>query len=178
MPAPEFSRIVDLLPARTAPLRVEATAAPAECQALATRFGQPGITRLTLGGEISWIPATSLYRLDGRIRAQVTQECVVTLEPLEATIDAGFQRLYTPVPPREDRDGADDLDVDTDADDPPDVLTDEQLDIGEVAAEQLALALDPYPRKPGAEMDGAYSSKGTAPEENPFAVLARLKRPD
>lgn len=178
MTAPEFSRIIDLLPARTAPLRVEVAADPAECQALAARFGLPAIASLALDGELSWNDNTSLYTLDGRIRAAVTQECVVTLEPLEATIDAGFQRLYTPVPPREDRDGAGDLVVDTDTDDPPDVLTDERLDIGEVAAEQLALALDPYPRKPGAELDEAYSGKGKAAEENPFAVLARLKRPD
>jgi uncharacterized metal-binding protein YceD (DUF177 family) len=54
----------------------------------------------------------------------------------------------------------------------------EGLDLGEVAAEELSLALDPYPRKPGARLE--KSRYGESEEEaekgrNPFAVLAGLK---
>jgi hypothetical protein len=43
------------------------------------------------------------------------------------------------------------------------------LDLGEAVAEQLALALDPYPRVPGAELPEIESD----PQERPFAALRR-----
>jgi hypothetical protein len=45
-----------------------------------------------------------------------------------------------------------------------------QVDLGEAAAEQLGLALDPYPRMPGVEMPAAEDE----PEPHPFAALRRL----
>ena len=44
------------------------------------------------------------------------------------------------------------------------------LDLGEAASEQLALALDPFPRKPGAALPGEMQE----PEEGAFAGLDRL----
>ena len=46
------------------------------------------------------------------------------------------------------------------------------LDLGEAAAEQLGLALDPYPRQPGAELAAAAEDD----ESSPFAVLAARRR--
>jgi hypothetical protein len=46
--------------------------------------------------------------------------------------------------------------------------------LGEAAAEQLALALDPFPRKPGAEMPGSYAGS----EGGAFGELAKLLRPN
>jgi hypothetical protein len=45
-------------------------------------------------------------------------------------------------------------------------------------AEQLALALDPYPRAPGAVLPEAAEAgtPGEAKAESPFAVLESLKR--
>ena len=43
------------------------------------------------------------------------------------------------------------------------------IDLGEAATEQLALGLDPYPRKPGATLD----DEADAPSSSPFAVLRR-----
>ncbi len=50
----------------------------------------------------------------------------------------------------------------------------ELLDLGEATVEQLALALDPYPRKPDAELP---APEPEAPA-HPFAGLASLRRPD
>jgi hypothetical protein len=56
-------------------------------------------------------------------------------------------------------------------------------DLGEAVAEQLALALDPYPRAPGAELPaeaaeaGSEEGEATAPgPAAPFAALAGLRR--
>jgi hypothetical protein len=48
------------------------------------------------------------------------------------------------------------------------------IDLGEATTEQLALALDPFPRKPGAEIPPEAKE---APE-GPFAALGRIRKPD
>ena len=42
------------------------------------------------------------------------------------------------------------IDLDSLEGDEPDLVTDGEIDLGELAAETLVLAIDPYPRKPGA----------------------------
>src|SRR3546814_5101780 len=70
--------------------------------------------------------------------------------------------------------GEDEADwLDPDAADPPDLLEDDRIDAGEVVAEELALALDPYPRKAGVDLPPEYHSKQEhAAKDNPFDVLA------
>src|SRR3546814_9495575 len=73
--------------------------------------------------------------------------------------------------------GEDEADwLDPDAADPPDLLEDDRIDAGEVVAEELALALDPYPRNAGADLTPEYHPKPEqAAKVSPFAVLAGLK---
>jgi hypothetical protein len=47
------------------------------------------------------------------------------------------------------------LSVESLEDEEPDVISGGSIDLGEIAAESLALALDPYPRKPGEVFQGA-----------------------
>ena len=61
-----------------------------------------------------------------------------------------------------------------DEEDPPDPIVDGKVDLGALAAEFLALALDPYPRKPGAE----FAAPEVAEPDSPFAELARLAKPE
>jgi hypothetical protein len=56
--------------------------------------------------------------------------------------------------------------------DPPDPIIDGRIDLGALAAEFLALGLDPYPRKPGAAFD---LGEAEPERESPFAALARLR---
>jgi uncharacterized metal-binding protein YceD (DUF177 family) len=58
-----------------------------------------------------------------------------------------------------------------DADDPPDVLEGDALDLGAYVVEHLTLEIDPFPRKPGA----AFVPPEPEPEASPFAVLKGLK---
>ena len=124
------------------------------------------------------------YRRDGRIvevagrlRGELTQTCVVSLEPMATTVDEQFVRRFDPdMAPVEDDEL--DLTVDDLLDETVcDPLIDDTIDLGEVVAEQLGLAIDPYPRKEGAQIDPRYAA--SAPEDddesNPFAVLKKLK---
>jgi hypothetical protein len=62
----------------------------------------------------------------------------------------------------------------TDGDDDPDDIETEAgiADLGEALAQQLSLALDPYPRTPGAELPDEYRADGAS---GPFAVLRKLR---
>ena len=68
---------------------------------------------------------------------------------------------------------------DPDAEDipePPDPIFNGQIDLGVLASEQLALALDPYPRKEGVEFAADLVQVDDIAEVSPFAALAKLKK--
>ena len=166
MIAPEFSRPVRLgLEKRDVTL--EAT--EAERQALATRFGILGITslRATLRLEPE---AGGTVRARGRLAAVVEQACIVTLEPVAQRIDA-------PLDLRILEEGA--APADEDPDSPDEIESAGGLvDLGEAVAEQLALALDPYPRAEGATLPPLDEEAEAEPEPqlpSPFAGLAKLR---
>ena len=98
----------------------------------------------------------------GKLRARVTQNCVVSLEPFETDIAENFQVRFVPAGTE-----TDDFDLDADDEIP---YQGAALDLGEAAVEQLALALEPFPRKPGAELPKAQEEAA-----GPFAALARLR---
>jgi len=84
--------------------------------------------------------------LSGRLRADVVQACVVSLEPVASAIEQDFTLLYGPTQPGKSVM----VDLETDVAEP---FEGDAIDIGEAAAQQLALALDPYPRAPGARLE-------------------------
>ena len=155
----------------------------AEREALAKRFGIIAIERFTVEGTLKTLDGGRRAILKAHIRAHVIQSCVVTLEPVGDDIDERFTQDYaddvtTAAMEKE-------LELDPEAEDPPDPLEDEAVDVGEAVAEQLALALDPYPRAPDAALpDGVIAaedekpaeSEGSVAKNSPFVALARLVR--
>jgi len=101
------------------------------------------------------------------------QACVVTGEPVIADVGAPFER-YLVVGAAPAAESA--IDVDPDERDV-DYLDEPVVDVGAIAVEELALALDPYPRAPDADAVLAASNEATdaAPARRPFAVLARRR---
>ena len=121
-----------------------------------------------------------MLRLSGHLSAEVSQACVATLEPVASRIEADYTVLYSlepgPAPASADaeRPSMAEVVVDPEAEDPPEALGPAGLDLGEAVAQQLAVALDPYPRAPGALLDGT-GAVDTSPRGG-FAVLETLKR--
>jgi hypothetical protein len=73
-----------------------------------------------------------------------------------------------------------DLELDVEGAEAPEPVLDGWIDLGELAAEQLGLAIDPYPRKPDAELPAEWKAEpGAEPavteRPNPFAALEKLK---
>ena len=180
----EFSRFleIDKIGHRGAHREIAATAA--ECRALADRFDLQDIRALSAELRLRRVRGDAV-RLEGRIQASVVQTCVISLQPVQATIDEEIAVNFADSP----EDDPEDLEISYD-DDPPEPIVNGRIDLGEAVAQQLALALDPYPRAPGAEIPADYrgesadlveippekGSTGAAPDTaNPFSVLGKLK---
>ena len=122
--------------------------------------------------DINLIPTVSGWRLDGRVMADAVQTCGLTLEPLPVHIDRKFSIQMVEATEREPEDDAEiDLELD---DDSADQIEGGSLDLGQYAVEQLALSLDPFPRKPGA----VFEQPKEPGEISPFAILKGLQTKD
>lgn len=120
------------------------------------------------------------FELNGRIRAQLAQSCVITLEPVAETIDESVMVELLSEERLKAREEAE-IEAGPEAkhDDPPLAIIDDKADVGAFAIEMLANALNPYPRKENAEFDWKDPASGPDGEKlNPFAELGKLKRGD
>lgn len=120
--------------------------------------------------QLSLAPGLIGWRLKGRVEAEAVQTCGLTLEPLPILIDERFQVDLIEADPQATED---EIEVTLD-EDGPDRIEDGRIDLGQYAIEQLALNLDPFPRKPGAE----FVQPDEPGEQSPFAVLKAFPRSD
>ena len=157
---PELSRKLALEQIGPAGLEIELRATAAECQALAARMAIPAVLELACRFRLTAFPGR-LVLAQGELRARVVRHCVVTLDAFETLTEERFRLRFVPA-------GSESDDDDPDSDDEI-AYQGGSIDLGEAAAEQLALALDPYPRKPGA----ALPDDAGAVTDSPFAALAR-----
>ena len=116
-----------------------------------------------------WLDGAAIH---ADFHAVVTQICGVSLDPLESKISGSFEVKCVPAGSPNMPSMEAEVAVDPEADDPPDVLEGEVIDLGEYLIEHLSLEIDPFPRKPGAE----FGSFETGAKISPFAALAVLKR--
>ncbi len=109
------------------------------------------------------------------MRADVTQACVVSFEPVPEHVEEKLFRLFLQGAQHEpDPAPGAEIYVDLERDDLPDHFDGPEADFSEWLIETLSLALDPYPRKPDIELDSTYSDD---PDESdsPFEALKALK---
>ncbi|MBR0829511.1 DUF177 domain-containing protein [Bradyrhizobium manausense] len=113
----------------------------------------------------------------GRVQARVGQTCVVTLDPIENDIDEEVDLMFAPE--EEARKLADlieegqDSEEAPDVPEPPEAIVGGVIDLGRIATDALYLAIDPYPRKPGAVFEPEVAAPD--PEDHPFAALKALQ---
>lgn len=126
-----------------------------------------GLSRLEADVEIK--PAGAGWRLKGQLTADLVQTCGITLEPLPSQVEQAFS--VDLIRASEFEPSEDEFDADPDAPDGPDVVEDGGVDLAAYVAEHLALAIDPWPRKPGA----VFEAPEGPTEPSPFDVLRELK---
>ena len=157
-------------------LHLQIEAEPGECEALALRFGLEAIARLRTTAGLA-LAGEGQVRLVVTFDADVVQSCVVTLEPVVIRLSEQFEVVYAPL---SEADEKAEVVVDVEAEEPPEPLIAGQIDIGEMVAQHLAMAIDPYPRAPSDDMGDLQASDFNADEdassEHPFAQLAQLRQ--
>lgn len=167
---PEFSRPHRLDQIGTGESNITVEADEKERTALARRFDLVALdhlaARFVLRRDATGVRAT------GHLSAAVTQSCGVTGEPLPAKIEEDFAIRFLPEPTEDESHDEIELaeeDLDTV------FYTGSALDLGEAAAETLALALDPFPRSPHAAEVLKQAGVISEEEAGPFGALAALK---
>ncbi len=161
---------------------VSVKATPDECAHLAQEFDLQKLNSLEARVVVKRWRGPKGLAIEGVVKADVVQTCVVSLDPVPAKIEESFSRKFLQGAVVEDvvsDDGPGILDLD--AEDPPEPWDGDQIDLGPIVVEHFALALDPYPRLPHAVAKVPPGLKGPiqvgeAPVEapakpNPFAVL-------
>ncbi len=106
-----------------------------------------------------------------RWNADIAQTCGVSLDAFDTPLSGEFTVRAVPEGSPAMGDPAGEITVDPEAEDPPDLLEGDEVDVGAYLVEHLALEVDPFPRRPGVEFEPP------APESpaSPFAVLQALK---
>ena len=155
---------------------VETTAA--ERTAIAKLLDLRGLEGLALTYRLVRACAGRL-RLKGELKAKVIQTCVVSLEPVESTLEVPVEIEFWPEAmiaahaEREDGQGAPALA------EWPEPIREGRIDLGPLIYETLATSLEPYPKREGVRFE--WSQEGEAPNReprtSPFAALGALKRP-
>jgi uncharacterized metal-binding protein YceD (DUF177 family) len=145
---------------------------------LAERFGLQKVLELKVQGKLTKRGnGDVLFR--GDLKAKVVQTCVVTLDPVENMLDEPVRLRFV----SEERiaETAREVVVDPGEEEEIEPVAGEVMDLGPAVAEQFGVALDPYPRKPGAELPGVVSipdsqASGVASgTRRPFEVLKNLR---
>lgn len=170
-PHPEFSRPIRADQVGREPKQRRIEANEAERARLAERLGLAELKRLVADVELRRRGGGRI-ELAGDLEAELVQLCVVTLEPLPAHIGESFTMEFMELP--EAAEGATESVISLDQAEPPEPIRHGMIDLGEAVVQQLAVAIDPYPRAPGAvaewpgkEAEGEAENLG----RRPFAGL-------
>jgi uncharacterized metal-binding protein YceD (DUF177 family) len=168
----EFSRLFKLrhLPASGGHgFTIEAT--PGECRAVARRLELVSLKALRFEGRVEKGPRDGVLIVRGTVEADATQRCVVTLEPVPANLEVPVERYFI----AEGEETEAEVIVSPD-DEEPEPLAGDLLDLGEIAVEELALALDPYPHAADAPaVLRSYNDAADSAARSAFAALAALR---
>lgn len=170
-PPPPWSRTVTLSEiARGSPI-IKLSADGTTRVAIARELGLERLDSLT--ATVKTRPWLDGAELNGELEARVTQICSASGDPFEQVLTNSFQVRAVPegsdAAPRND---SLEVDIDPEGEDPPDVLEGEKVDIGAYVVEHLALAIEPFPRKPGA----VYQPPTEESIDSPFAVLQQFRK--
>lgn len=114
-----------------------------------------------------------LLRVWGNVKAQLVLKSVISLEDFNQNFDVPFEINYdTKATYKDIREM--DLGIN---DNVPDIVENGVINLADVVMEQIALNIDDYPRAEGENFDfSKYSTVSEEKKDNPFAVLAKLKK--
>jgi len=172
----ELTRVVHLHDLADGPVELRINVDEASRSALAERFGLDSL--MMLNAQVMASRHGRGLRVEGHFSAQPVQRCVVTGKAVVSNVAESFTVVFLPEIAEAEAAGNGGIDVEATEDYEP--LTSDRVDVGEVVAQSLALALDPYPRSAEAcpVGEGGFRDDGDKEDEEPdtpFAVLKNLR---
>ncbi len=176
----EFSYLVEVSTLPAGGRWYKFAASEEECTSVAARLELKELSNLKVAVQLTRTSG-GFVNVAGHVEADVVQICVVTLAPISVHVREDISMVFmeeVSAAASKKHDGAEEL-ISVDDDDPPELVIDGRIDLGELAVEQLVLALDPYPRAPGVKFGAkTWGSEGGAEAASggkPFAALEKLK---
>ena len=155
---------VETLPVK-GPYRGALAVSKAELAGLADRFGFVELSGLEVAVEIARV-GPDAWDVTGRLQARLVQPCIVTGDPVPETVDFALEERYVRA-----TDEDDEVVVGLDDSEP---LVDGCIELGEMVAQSLVLAVNTWPRT----VDAPDEFKaGDVEVPHPFASLGSLKMP-
>ena len=156
-----FQREVPYADIQTDPRTWPVCASREDMDALAPRVSD--VLRIDkLQGDVTLGRKGSDICVSGKVAAEVTRRCTISLAPMLETIAESFQFRLTREFSEEDALSDEDIDL----------LEGDEIGLGEVLIQQMCLALTPHPQIAGATVDPDHLND--APRDNPFAELKGL----
>lgn len=153
-------------------LRTTRSATPAERAELVRQLPLVSCEELTVHYTIK-ATGRDAYALTGNVVAEVTQSCIITLEPVSARLDEPLDCKFVPAASmpteqteEEELSNLEELEP----------IEGGLLNVGRVVFEVISTGLDPYPRRPGAEWKGDDAEGDDPAASGPFSALAGLKK--
>ncbi len=153
-------------------IEIARVATEAECAAIAARLGLARVEAVSLTARLRRMSPGDIFAASGRAELLAERICGVTLEPFVERTVAEFEERFTTTPdkatPEDELLGPDEREIE--------LVETDRIDLGELALQYLALALDPYPRGPDADAAEAADSGPdvAAGKRRPFADLGRM----
>jgi len=173
----EIERIVDVDRLAPTGAAMEISPSDGERAALAKRFGFLGLPSFSARVSVDRRPGGQVV-VEGRLRGKIVQACILSLDPVTQELDEAFRIVFKQglAEERDPESGEALVSAQVDA---PEPLPGNLLDVGEIVAEQLSLAANPYPRRHGVRLEDVLPKPRKEGRKelrrHPFAGLAALR---
>ena len=154
-------------------------ASEADCKALVERFDLVDFKKLTADVTVQDRGTEEGIFVSGKLKAAYTQRCIVSLEPVEESLETEFSLMLVDAETA-DRMDADEVYLDDNAPEY-DALDGDMIPLGEVVVQTVSINMNPYPRAEDAKLSVGNKkdisvNEAELEKPNPFAVLAEMRK--
>ena len=184
--APEWSYLFSADDVQDQPVKMTISPNEEETQLLMKRLDLLSLDELRADLVLNRESGGIVVHVVGQIKAQLTQPCVVSLEPVEATITEEIEAWYEDLDQavslarvRQNRETTKGEKPVLSEQEDPEPMVEGQIDLGELVTQYLSLYINPYPHKEGVDYEGSMTTENaddpSASLKSPFAALKDWK---
>ena len=170
------------------PLRVNISVSESDISDLCKRLNLHSIKDLQAQIVLTRNPISKVIHIEGALKADLCQYCIVTLEPVSECVEDNFEAWFTEpneavsfTKAKRDRMNPQEKSEQPmlEEQDDPEKIVDGKIDLGELVTQHLSLSLNPYPRAEGTEFENQEEHLKDGEDDvykNPFAILKEWKK--